>query len=496
MDEIRGGLSTVTAAVSKLSPKNAKRVAEILGSENAALQNARLLGQPIHEVTLGGRVSQAVTFLNRAQETFFRKLAFEAKLRQLLKRNGMDFATTDPRQIPDNMLKEATDYAIEMTFAASPKSKAGQEIVRTWTRYGGTLINPFPRFNFANALPFVLDHSPLGYLHAVSPRVLKDLASGNVDEFAKAASRATLGSLMLDSAIRLRQSEYAGEKWYEIKAGDKVIDTRAYAPFSTYLFIAEAAARPENIKPGDFAQAALGMNRIAGTGLVAIDWLRGRDFEGFRKGVGKFFGQYLGSWTVPARQLSDIYAAHDPEENIVRDIADHPIAGPALLNLPKVSQLLPEKHSPVKTDRLIKAESADVAGVEVPGTLFRQLTGISFRTKKAIEREIDRTHFDWSSITPKTGVPKADRFLSKYMGQIVERIGPTVSNNENYKASVPYIKREFLRAMFLDARREAGKRLLSENPELAIHIGLKRLRKDLREIVGDRLPQYKHMLKE
>ena len=136
------------------------------------------MSQPVHEV-VGGRTVQMLNTLNRAQEHFFRKLAFEAKLRQLLTRRGKNFETVDPKKISIDELEESVDYALEMTFAASPKTNTGRRFLSGWNSVGLTLVNPFPRFNFFNAVPFILDHSPLGYLKAMSPKTLRALANGD-----------------------------------------------------------------------------------------------------------------------------------------------------------------------------------------------------------------------------------------------------------------------------------------------------------------------------
>jgi hypothetical protein len=491
--ELQNGLNVVTSAVGRLKPKARKRLFNILDQNHAALSKMRLFAQPVHEVQLGGKIAHAVNILNRTQEHFFRKLAFESKLRTLLNRKGLKYNTINPKHIPDDMLEESVNYALEMTFAASPKTKAGQEFVRAWTRYGGTLINPFPRFNFSNALPFILDHSPLGYLHAMSPQSIKALASGKPEVFAKAASRATIGSLMLDSAMHVRQSKYAGEKWYEIKTSEKPdgsssnIDTRAFAPFSTYLFLAEALVNPDNLLPRDFGQALIGLNRIAGTGLVVVDWFNKDSVENVQQSANKFAGQYLGSFAVPVKSLSDAYSALDDEERIYRDYRDDPFVHPFLSNLPKVSQRLPERYSPLKTARMKKGEDIERLGVKVPAGVFRQLTGLSKRVKTVVEREVDRLKLPWGRIAPATGNPKADRLLSKYMAPYVEFFAPIVMNNQMYKRLPDHLKQEYLVGMFAEARREARSQLLQKNWKLAVEIGVSGLNKNIEKEVRSRM---------
>jgi len=483
------GLNTLTASMNRLKPQARKRLEEVLETNHAVLSKMRLFNQPVHEVQLGGKISYAVNTLNRAQEFFFRRIGFEAKLRQTLSGKGLDFDTIDPKHIPEDMMEESVNYALEMTFASSPKSKAMQNIVKAWTQIPGlTLVNPFPRFNFASAIPFMFEHSPAGYLKAFRPETIKKLASGKPEEFAKYASRATIGSLMLDQAVRFRNSEYAGDKWYEIKAGEKVIDTRAFAPFSTYLLVAEAMQNPERLKPKDYAQAAIGLNRVAGTGLVVADWLRAGSGETLKKQVKNFVGQYLSGFTVPLRTASDIYSATDKEEQIYRDYRDSPFIAPTLLNLPKLSQLVPERKSSLKTARMRKGEP--IAGI--PPGVFRQATGLTVRTKTQVEKEIDQIGLPWTAVSPRTGIPEADRRMSEYMAPIVEKLAPAIMRSESYKAaSIPLKRLIIAEGVFKPAKRQAKAQLAKSNPDLAIEVGVKGLSADKEKIVREAMQPQK-----
>jgi len=485
------GLNVVVSAINQLKPEKRELIMKVLDADNGALSKARLFSQPVHEVALGSQVSQIVNTLNRTQEMHFRRLGFEAKMRQLLSRDGKKLETVEPSQIPEEYFAESANYALEMTFAASPKSKAAQEFVKMWTRFPLlTTINPFPRFNFANAIPFLKDHSPLGYLNAVKPSTLKALANGEPEEFAKAASRATIGSLMLDSAMHLRQSDYAGERWYEVKTGTDpktgeatVWDTRAFAPFSTYLFLAEAFVHPERLKPSDFAQAFVGLNRVAGTGLVALDWLRASSADSFEKQVKSYVGQYAASFTVPGRSVKDFYSAFDPEENIYRDYKENPLLAPTLLNLPRVSQMVPESQSPVKSERMRSGMPVEIGSYKMGSGSFRQLTGLSRRTKTEVEQEIGKVGIEWTNIIPKSGIPKADRMLSMFMGKEVEKELPVLLATEGYKRLPVEAKRIYLKEYFGQKRRQAQKELMVKDPMLHAQAFWHRQDGDMKELI-------------
>lgn len=491
INEARRDMNSVWRAINKLPKDKQDKFFKILDENHAVISKMRLLSQPVHEVQLGGKLAKIVNTLNRFQEMRFRHIAFEAKLRQKLKQNGLDYNKIKPKDIPEGMLEDSVNYALEMTFAANPKSKALQKMIQAWSRMPFlTTIQPFPRFNYANAIPFIYEHSPLGFLHMVRPSTIKKLASGDVDEFAKLASRATTGTMMLDSAMRLRQSEHAGERWYEIKIGKKTYDTRAFAPFSTYLFLAELMAKPERVKPKDWTSAIVGLNRIAGTGLVALDWIRGKDNQDTKKKIANFVGQYGSSFFTPVRTASDFYAGIDPEEAKVRDYREDSLIAPILLNFPKYSQMVPEKPSPLKRAQPVKGEPVELFGKKIPAGVFRQLTGFSSRVKTVVEKEIDEVGLPWKSVLPATGIAAADRAVSRKMAPKVEDRIPLLTNTKMYKDLPVNLKRLALSEAFRSIRDEAKHELMIENPSLYLRMVLQKQRGDIKK----ELKQYPQIL--
>jgi len=497
--------NTFWSVMNQVSPQKRKLLREILDSESAGLQAARLISQPVHEVTAGSKIGHFVMTLNRIQEHFFRKLAFEAKLRSLLNHRGLPSPEKiKPNKIPQDVLKEAVEYGLEMTFAKSAQTRWQKSLVDLGRIPGFTTIQPYPRFAYANALPFLLDHTPLGYLKAFSPKTLEELASGNPARFAKAASRATIGTLMFSSAWQLRQSEYAGERWYQIKLPGKFdkktgeqlyIDTRAYAPFSTYLFMAELFCHPERLKATDFAQAIIGLNRIAGSGLVLVDLLRAKTPETAKEFFINFLGQYVGSFGVTARMFKDIGAGiaeiSGPEgivvseDSIIRNTRINPEIAPLLDNIPKASRLLTEASSPLKASRLRRLHP-----------LLRQTTGLTITSKNKIQAEVDKLGMDYSYIYPRWGDAKVNAKGAEYMGPIVEMYADKILENENYQKLDPLRKQIVLHAFFQLARQEARWQFQQREPEMAsfarLEGSLNLLQKKLIEqVLGKSLNQVK-----
>lgn len=482
MSTLRGlgeGLDAWTALWHRMTPNGRRVLGNVLDADQAIKAKSMLYGAPIQDVALTNKVTKALNYLNTTQEYFFRNIATEAKLNQMLKESGVagGIKGIDPKNIPPKMLEQAADYGLEMTFSAMPKSNFGKDMVKSMSNPIFTsLLNPFPRFMWGNALPFLKNFSPIGFLEAANPKVVAKLANGNPAEFAKYASQATIGTMMLNTASYIRNNpEIGGEKWYEIKAGGKTWDTRAFAPFSTYLFIAEAMSNPEKVKPSDVASALFSMNRVAGTGLVATDIIRGKGADTTKDILTRLGGEYLGSFSTPARTIKDIYSAVDPKEAIVRDVREKEFVGPTMRNIPVVSQKLPESVTPLDTKPIT---------TETP--VLRQTTGLTYKIKKPIQAEMDRLDIGSEKFMPRTGIPEADRAMSKIMAPMVENVANQVLTNENYQKATDNEKKLLWRELFKGIKKDARTQLLIRNPKLYSVIKFEGIPQEETAILKDR----------
>jgi len=467
------GLDTWTATINRMSKDQRGKLLKILDSENAIAAKARMFTTPVQDVVLTGKISKTLNYFNTTQEYFFRNIAFEAKLRHFARQAGIDFKNLKSADFPEKMLSDAAEYALEMTFAATPKSKFGQEWVRAMTNPILTaLVNPFPRFLYGNALPFLKNFSPIGFLEAASPKTVAAIINGNPEKFTKAISRATLGTIMLNTANHIRNSKYGGERWYEIKVGGKSIDTRAFAPFSTYLFVAESLQNPEKIKPADYGSALLSLNRIGGTGLVLADILRSRSAETTINTLKKLGGAWVGGFSVPARTPKDIYSKIDPEEAIIRDVKDNEFFGPTIKNIPGLSQTLPKRRSPLKSGDLVS---------ETP--ILRQFTGLSYRTKNELETEVERLDLPYSRIYPRTGDAEGDRKVSQVMAMYLEKAFPLLKKNTQYEQMDEITQKIVLSKLFSDVKKTSRDALMKIDPELALKIKIDSIPKDIQKLM-------------
>lgn len=399
-----------TAIYGRMSPAKRKTFEILL--DKYPIEKARLLSSPVLDVTLGDKVANAVNFLNKGQEYFFRKMAVDAKITALTKKAGINPLTD---KIPQEIWEESIKHGLDLTFAAHPETKPGKTLLKLYKEVPFLYtIQPFPRF-WLNSLKFLWDFNPTGFVSTSY-----QMASKNPAKAIPALSKAILGTTMLGTAISFRNSEYAGEKYYEIKSGKKTIDTRAFAPFATYLFLAEQMSHPEKITANDRIQGLIGINRIGGTGLVLLDVLRNKDPKSALKMIADFAGQYLGGFTTPLRSLKDIAGEYIPEEAIVRSTRESPITAPAVSNVPFLStQTLPEAPS-ITREEPLKREK----------TLLRQLTGLTVKTKTELEKEIDRLGME--GLYPRTGDATLDRIITKRAGKYVEKYAGKLIQSKQY----------------------------------------------------------------
>jgi len=460
----------------RLKDKNRTLINHIL--EGKPLTKAMLLNKSVHEVEAVGKIIHALNGMNRWQEKFYRKLAFEARLRQNVKRLKLgELEEIDPKKIPAEALQDAVNYALEVSFAADPKSKAIRGFLQGWNKSFGTLINPFPRFHFANAIPFLAQHSPLGYAKALSPSTLKKLAQGNPEEFSRAASRATLGTVFMGVANEIRKEQREkGAKWYEYVVSEDplsgeqiVIDLRGYAPFSTYLLISDLMHDPGGLKAADWATALVSINRIAGTGLMMVDALRAKDADTMLGTLAKFGGIYTSGFTTPIRQVSDVYSAFDKEGAKYRDTRGDTVAEnlllPMLANIPVLNQRLPVGKSAIHPGEL-KPMDFKVFGMNIPGSLARQISGITARRKNFIEQEVDKLDIPYSKLQPTpTGSKKIDRYLKGIMGVNALWIYGAVMKNPKWKQMDDFQKRELFELAVPKLRQIAVAHLLQNAPD-------------------------------
>jgi len=410
--------------------------------EGNPLTKSMLLNKTIHEVEQINKFVNAVNTLNTLQERFFRRTAFQARLQKNLKEvMGRDINTINPKEIPPELMEDAVQHALEISFAHGGK-RFSKDIVEAFHKFPFLYtVNPFPRFTFANAIPFVYNHSPLGLARVFSPKTVSELAAGNSRNFSKIASRGLIGTIMLSKAIEMRNSPNAGERWYEWKTdidpntgSARTMNLMPYAPFSTYLFLAESMkGEDSNLLPMDYAKAVVGLNRISGTGLVLIDALRAGEGKIGGETLLKTIAQYISSPTVPMRTVKDIQQSITGED-FARDVKTdsfwEDLINPAVSNMPFLDRFLAERASPLKPGRQ-RSEPVNFFGFKIPSGIARQLFGVTIRDKNIVEQEVDRLGLSYSAFMPNTGLKEGDRYAAMYMAPSAVAAIPMIMKSDD-----------------------------------------------------------------
>jgi hypothetical protein len=460
---------------------------------------------PLHEEILRGNIAGELTIpqkflrvlntVNIAQEQFYRRATFDAVLKNELRAAGKDVATSlaTPATIPESIITKATDEAMAVTFAAAPKAKTfGAALMQAYHAIPMlTTVNPYPRF-WANAADFLSTHNPLGVLRLARKDAQGEFLGANPQRRAEILAEATTGTMMLAGAIGLQQAGTRGGKWYQIQVGDQQVDLRAYAPFSSYMFVADvldmtaemggkvldgkglkqALVDSGRYTTSDVVQGVIGMNRIAGTGLIFTDMLTQGSMDRKLDMLAEFASQYIGSFTVPFRTLKDGVSAFSQEESKLRDVRND-LLGPAKGNIPGVSQTLPEKPSPIEPA---------IPQTEHP--LLRQLSGLSVKTANVVGTEMDRLGIEFSVVRAATGQPAFDRAIDRETSKLVENVvKPYVASPGFQRITDPALKKFALESGLYYARTLATQRAKAANPELAKDVKIDAVPKRVRDLI-------------
>lgn len=427
------------------------------------------------------KVEKAVdvaNLLNRVTETATRKALFPVMLRREATRLGLDFNelvdTGGMASLPEEAWTKALDDTLGFTYSARSEvadkfsemlDKMGK--VGTVARVVGTTVMPFPRF-MMNAMKFQFDYSPAGFTKLLTEAERAKFAKGDVS----AVSKAIVGSSMLYGAYQFRNSENAGEKWYEGRLPDgRTVDLRPFFPAAPYLLVADVIKRAQDntldqaFETKDILQGLSGAQFRAGTGLYVTDQLL-KDLSGASGNLDKaktittsWLADVGAGFLQPFSTFKDFYAQYDPEEAVYRDTKDNPL-GALVRPIPGAQQALgiPAASSATREGPLTTEDPA-----------LRQLLGATIRpAKNIVESELDKLGLTAYDVGSKTGEVAIDRLVNRDLGVIAERgIAPLLQSPE-YQNLDNVGKSAAIKEIYAKAREAANAKFNAENPELSL----------------------------
>lgn len=441
-------------------------------------------------------IGKELNALNTASDNLFKRAAFVGNLkRQLNEMYSKKLRAGESVNIEEfnlsNIIKEgkfntvfgtksgkealntAIDEALYFTYQRSPTGPAGKGLIGLANSipFVTSSFIPFPRF-IANALRFTYEYSPVYLVEGTFKSLVKD--SNNYEEM----SKALIGTAGLYGAMAFRDSENAGEKWYEGRRDDgTTYDMRPFFPAAPFLWAADIINRVKNDDPiiGDTSfwteglQALSGTQFRAGFGLYALDkaaadMASAKDSPEALQKIGiNMATNIINTYSIPLTLGQDLYNTFyaPDDERIVRqsDSSDMMSYGinRILSRVPgnvALEKMISESIGMKERDLYQPATREGVVRRVTP--LSRQTLGILKQERKNwFEKELDTLKISKKIVNSKTGIPEADFLLNQFMGEYIEDyVVPTLKNDPEYTGKSREFKKEMIRRAIDDYKND------------------------------------------
>lgn len=250
-------------------PELADQLTKMLNNINE-LQEATGRGQAVTKVGKGldaaaSRVEDFVGFLNgpnRWQEHITRRATFMSELERItaaewgidlkdvLKQGRIQDVLNDAEDLRGakgrsftDIVEEATDKALDVTYAKQPDFFVFKNISNFITKSGLTVVVPFPRFMF-NAFDYMAQNAAGTGLVAVRKALSKESRqAGFTARDRQDITRNLVGLGAISAFYQYRASDDAPAKYEDLAYEDKQVNTTATFPLRQMAWIAEFARR-------------------------------------------------------------------------------------------------------------------------------------------------------------------------------------------------------------------------------------------------------------
>lgn len=418
--------------------------------------------------TILSELEDAVSVLNTAnrwQEYLIRRGSFLGELERLTKReynidlidalndgklpdllnDASSVRPKDARSFKD-LVADATNKALDVTYAKQPENQTFREITSFITRNGLTVAIPFPRFMF-NSLELMGNYAG-GMSIPLTKKIIGQYPKGTAltAKDRQRIARNLVGIAAVGAAYYTRSDPDAPADYKELPVGDgTVLDTTPQFPMRQVLWIGEAM---KQLREGTFfdwyntreaAETFLGTNIRVGVGNSIVDEVVALAGEGdltkdeaAGRRWGRLIGNYLSTWAVPYAQIIDTEralgmrsetereTAYDPEKEKYEDpVLDEGISfNQNLRRALKRYTLTPEEEAKLpKRERLFQEEASRV------GTGLKVIAGLSMRTRDSEAGEyIKRLGLSEFELGSTSKVPSIRSFENSYLREIIPGI--------------------------------------------------------------------------
>jgi hypothetical protein len=476
-NSVRARLKKDTENILKFYPKENDRLFLRYSSDVA---NKPMLESwsPISFMEKGANL---LNFLNRFQEFITRRSVFFSSLDGIVRGRPDIYKGLKLKDLvaDEKLLKTirqedigtAIDQSLEMTYAKQPKKgSVGEKFVGfiNAVPFTFSLIVPFPRF-LVNSLKFLYDYSPaptfVSGIRIAADLPIALLTASTEGAYTKALMRqlkegdttgmvkALAGWGLMGTAFQIRNSKIAGEKWNELKVGDKTIDVLPYNPLAAYLYVADLVNRQQNgtltkqtFNVKEFAKVFAGTR--GGTGLYLVDQMvnsvggfgTNKGYRAMNEFVGKIAAQYLTPFKTYMGFLDasdgNIQAAKDTKTSTLENAKLDPRVSivnnfKAIFNPGELQDLTSITHAVLdeKTGKYVARP------LKNPNPILAELTGVTVRQdKNAAEKELDRLNFTYSEIFKSTGIPVLDRAYKNVFAPLVHNKLSELVQTDAYKS--------------------------------------------------------------
>ena len=405
------------------------------------------------------------TFMGEAQRLFrlrwdidFIEELQNGRLKDIL-RDSQDLNPTKGQYTAHEIIAEATERALDLTYANAPESPLGKAFANFITKNNLTVIVPFPRF-MAKSMELMAENSA-GALIPVVRRMYgltgmgaKRPLEGLSQREHRMIARNATGAMGIMAATMMLGDEDRGEDYKLVPVGDgTVVDVTPLFPLRQFFFLGKITrdymkAREDvgwfsggkeaffnAFDRKEWAETFLGTSFRTGVAGNLVDEAANlfsqtdiENSEWWAKNGGATLGNYLSTFLVPMNQVIDAQRAMGMRGTVYKETGKDPeivdAGGAFVEGLVKPFRKYDPTGAFVDEESMPVREDPFQEGKEKVAPLAKVLAGINMYTEDSPEgmklKELGFTKWELSS---KSSIPTIRNFENKlirtYLPQIV-----------------------------------------------------------------------------